>query len=153
VAAIARQAREEARQQLRTIKGKARFLREFSRCGNVLRSAAAAKVGRRTIYDWLKVDEPFKGLYAEAHEDALDALEEEARRRAVDGVLEPVFQGGEQVGRIRKYSDTLLITLLKGKRPETFRERHEHSGPNGTPLPVPATVMIYLPSNGRRRNA
>jgi hypothetical protein len=33
----------------------------------------------------------FKALYDEALEDALDQLEEEARRRAVDGVLKPIY--------------------------------------------------------------
>lgn len=127
-------ARQMELQRLATLKAKARFLREFAECGNVLRSAKAVKVGRRTVYDWLQVDEEFKALYGQAHEDALDELEEEARRRAVDGVLEPVYQGGKKVGSIRKYSDTLLITLLKGKRPETFRERFEHTGKDGGPI-------------------
>jgi hypothetical protein len=33
------------------------------------------------------------------------------------------------VGFIQEYSDTLLIFLLKGLRPEKYRERFEHSGP------------------------
>lgn len=57
---------------------KAKFLREFVACGNVGRSAKAAKVGRAAVYHWLEVDERFKELYAQAYEDALDALEEEA---------------------------------------------------------------------------
>jgi hypothetical protein len=116
------------------VHAKARFLREFAICGNVHRSSQRVKVGRRTVYGWLEVDTAFKLLYDEAHADALDALEEEARRRAVDGVLKPVYQGGIHVGSIREYSDTLLITLLKGKRPETFRERFEQSGKDGGPI-------------------
>lgn len=122
------------RQQARTAKAKLAFIRLFAVTGNVLRSCQAAKIGRRTVYDWLAEDEAFKALYDIAHDEALDALEEEARRRAVDGVLEPVYQGGAKVGSIRKYSDTLLITLLKGKRPETFRERFEHTGKDGAPI-------------------
>jgi hypothetical protein len=33
-----------------------------------------------------------------------------------------VFQGGKQVGTVRKYSDTLLMFLLKGIRPQKWRE-------------------------------
>jgi hypothetical protein len=33
-----------------------------------------------------------------------------------------------------EYSDTLLIFLLKGIRPEKYRERFEHSGPEGGPI-------------------
>lgn len=127
-------ARARELQQLRTLKAKATFLRLFAQCGNVLRSCQAAKIGRRTAYDWLATDEQFKVLYDQAFEDALDALEEEARRRAVDGVLKPVYQGGVKVGSIREYSDTLLITLLKGKRPDTYRERFEHTGKGGEGL-------------------
>ena len=38
-------------------------------------------------------------------------------------VLEPVVSAGKVVTTVRKYSDTLLIVLLKGKRPDTYRER------------------------------
>jgi hypothetical protein len=75
------------------------------------------------------------GLYV------IDQLEEEARRRAVDGVLKPVFQRGRQVGRIREYSDVLLVTLLKGKRPDTYRERFEHTGKGGHALFPPVSSM------------
>ena len=53
-----------------------------------------------------------------------------ARRRAAEGTLKPVYQGGKLVGEIREFSDTLLIFLLKGKRPEVYREnvKVEHSG-------------------------
>ena len=66
-----------------------------------------------------------------AHEDAMDPLEEEARRGGHDGVLEPVYQGGRKVGTIRKYSDHLLMMFLKGKRREPFSERVEQTGANG----------------------
>lgn len=100
----------------------------------MLRSALAAGVGRATVYEWRRDDPKFAALYDEAHEDALDALEEEARRRAYDGVLEPMVSAGSLVCHVRKYSDTLLITLLKGKRPDTYRDRHEVTGKNGAPL-------------------
>ena len=74
----------------------------------------------------------FDAAFEDAMEEAADLLESEARRRAHDGVEEPVFgslggnQGSGEVGRIRKYSDTLLIFLLKGARPDKYRERQEH---------------------------
>lgn len=106
----------------------------------MLRSAAAAGVNRRTIYGWLKTDPKFKDLFEAAHDDALDRLEEEARRRAVEGVLEPVVSAGALICHVRKYSDALLITLLKGKRPDTFRERHEVMGKNGGPITTAAVA-------------
>jgi hypothetical protein len=72
-----------------------------------------------------------------AKEMAADRLEEEAWRRAVDGVDEPVgFYRGKPSAWVKRYSDTLLIFLLKALRPEKYRERYEHSGPEGGAIPV-----------------
>lgn len=113
---------------VRTAVLKARFLAAYAERGNIKAAAAAAAVGRRSHYAWLKADETYAENFADAQAEAVDTLEGEARRRAVDGVLEPVYQVGEKVGSIRKYSDTLLIFLLKGARPEVYRERFDHTG-------------------------
>src|SRR4051794_9333054 len=94
--------RARAKRAAATAEAQTRFLREVRVCGNVIRSASAAEVGRRTVYDWMK-DTKFKSLYDEAHEDALDLLEEEARRRAVDCELVPVVSAGKVVCHIRRY--------------------------------------------------
>jgi hypothetical protein len=44
-------------------------------------------------------------------------------RRARDGITEPVCQGGKLVGHVQKYSDSLLIFLLKGAKPKKYSER------------------------------
>jgi len=46
-----------------------------------------------------------------------------------------VFQGGERVGTIREYSDSLMTWLLRGLRPERYKERVDidqtlHAGPS-----------------------
>lgn len=96
-------------------------------------SAQAARIGRTAVYEHRNQDPAFRAAWDEAVETACDALEAEAWRRAKDGVRKPVYQGGEKVGEVREYSDTLLIFLLKGHRPERFRERvsTEISGPGG----------------------
>lgn len=66
-------------------------------------------------------DEKFARAWDAALEAATDVLEKEAVRRAVQGVDEPVYQGGKQVGSITRYSDTLLIFLLKANR-DKFRQ-------------------------------
>ncbi len=99
------------------------FLPEFAKSGTVTHAAQSVGVGRRTVYDWLAKDAEFREAFAEAEQQAIDSLEREAVRRALDGTDEPVYQGGKQVGSIRKYSDTLLIFLLKGNRPSKYRER------------------------------
>ena len=120
---------------------KGAFLAAYAQTGNIAAASKLAQVGRRDHYRWIKADAEYALAFGEAHEEACDRLEAEARRRAVQGVEEPVYgklpgkdTGTGQVGTIRKYSDTLLIFLLKGARPEKYRERFEHTGANGAPL-------------------
>ena len=75
-----------------------------------------------------------------------DALEDEAVRRAVDGVDEQVFYQGKACGVVRKYSDTLLIFLLKGRRPERYRDRSSHA--TGVPYNGPMTFEVTVPVMG-----
>lgn len=129
---------------------KERFLKELARRANVSAAAKKAKIPRSTVYDWYKADEEFARRWDEAVDVAVDGLEEEAWRRAKDGVLKPVYQKGEKVGQVREYSDQLMVTLLKAHKPEKYRERTstELSGPGGAPL-GPVAINVYLPHNGR----
>jgi len=133
----------------RTAKTKAAFLQHYAENGVVLYACRAAGVGRTTFYDWLKKDARFAALHAQATEDAIDVLEQEAKRRAVDGWDEPVFQKGEAVGTVRKYSDNLLITLLKGKKPDVYRERLDVNAKHGL---APGELSEIL-AEGRKRVA
>lgn len=101
--------------------------------GNIARACRAASVARSTVYDHKKKDEEFSRKWNEAVEQGVDELEQEARRRAFKGTLKPVFYKGAKVGTVREYSDTLMIFLLKGNRPEKYKERHEieHGGEVG----------------------
>jgi hypothetical protein len=109
---------------------KKRFLKHFRQHGNVYRATEDAHVPRSDIYYWREIDAAFAAEFAEAEKEAVEHLEAEAHRRAVEGVEEPVFQGGKEVGRIRKFSDTLLIFILKARDPK-YRDRQEISGPKG----------------------
>lgn len=99
------------------------MLAALSETGNVSKAAQAAKVNRPSHYEWIKSDPAYADAVADAMDAAADKLEEEARRRAHDGFDEPVYYQGEVCGTVRKYSDTLLIFLLKGARPDKYRER------------------------------
>ena len=58
-----------------------------------------------------------------------DILEAEAHRRAVEGVEEPVgWYRGKPGGTVRRYSDNLLMFLLKGVLPERYKDRMEVAG-------------------------
>jgi hypothetical protein len=101
------------------------FLAAFAALGNRSRAARAAGVSASLVYAWLKDDPAFEAAYANAAEVAAGLLEDEAVRRAAEGVMEPVFQAGRLVGSIRRYSDTLLQFLLRGAMPEKYAERHK----------------------------
>jgi hypothetical protein len=66
-------------------------------------------------------------LYREAQElgEAYRQIlrEEEADRRAMEGVEEPVFFQGTPCGTIRKFSDQMLAIQLKAGNPEKYAER------------------------------
>jgi hypothetical protein len=100
---------------IRTPENRADFLLELAESGNVGKAAARAGVGRTTVYEWREADPDFAEQWARAEKIATSLLEDEAFRRAHDGVEKPVYQNGEQVGAIREYSDTLMIFLLKAR--------------------------------------
>ena len=73
----------------------------------------------------------FATAFQEAMDEAADMLEAEAWRRALEGVAEPVVKGGKPVCdpstgetiMVRRYSDALLMLLLRGSRPGKFSAR------------------------------
>jgi hypothetical protein len=109
---------------------RATFLGALEASGNISAAARRAGVGRATAYRHRAGESDFRAAWDEALEVATDALEAEARRRALEGWEEPVFFNGQECGRVRKYDSTLLIFLLKAHRPEKFRDHAavQHSG-------------------------
>jgi hypothetical protein len=101
------------------------FLAAFATNGAVVYAARAAGLSRSVVYHWRRTDEQFERLFQEAQEDAADALEAEARRRGVDGWQEEIYRQGRLVGTVSRYSDSLLVMLLRYRRPEVFGKRIE----------------------------
>lgn len=118
------------------------FLAELRQHATVKRAAKAAKIHHATVYKHLARDETFRKRVDEALEAGAIALEQEAIRRAVEGVKEPVFYKGQKVAAVTRYSDTLLIFLLKGLKPERYKDRHEHTGPGGGPIQVISIEVV-----------
>jgi hypothetical protein len=107
----------------------AAFLGAYRENGNIKLACAAGRVGRSSHYRWLERDADYAKEFEQAKKDAVDVLEAEARRRAVEGWEEPVgWYKGQAGGSVKRYSDTLLIFLLKGAAPQKYRERMEVSG-------------------------
>ena len=106
----------EARRQL--------FLKALSDTGSVSTAVAIAGTSRTRVYELRKADPAFASAWEDAEEIAVDRLEEEARRRAVEGVEEPLVSAGRLVRddsgqpiMVRRYSDNLLLALIKAHRP------------------------------------
>jgi uncharacterized protein YdbL (DUF1318 family) len=121
-----------------------RFLTILRTDPNVSAAARAINISRRHAYTIREQDPAFAQAWDEAVDEAVDTLETEARRRAIEGTTRPVFYKGEEVGGIREYSDTLTIFLLKAHRPEKYRERTstELTGPDGGPVEFRVTRRI-----------
>lgn len=147
-----------------------KFLKAYGECGVIKYACKVAGIHRSTFYDWRDHDEDFKACLPFAGDDADDTLEYAAYAQGVVGTEEPAISMGQLVyeyeemlneegkpifdhkGRpvmkrgkqvmIKKYSPQLLITLLKARMPEKYKDRvsQEHSGPGGGPIQQAFTV-------------
>ncbi len=95
----------------------------FARTGSYTDAARAVGTSRRAISRLAEKDEAFRRALDEALNIYVDHLEEEVDRRAFDGVVRDVFQGGKKVGEVREYSDRLAELRLKALRPEVYSDR------------------------------
>ena len=109
----------------KTQQKKDKFLELYAETGNVSLAAKAAGTSRATVYRWKGEDPDFATAWDSAAEEAADRLEQEAWRRAVQGTDEPVHYQGQRVDIVKRYSDTLLIFLLKGFRPKKYQDRQQ----------------------------
>lgn len=123
----------------------AKFLAAFALGATMTSAAERAGIDRTTVYRLIESNEEFAAKFADAEKQSADLLEQEARRRAIEGVKEPVIYQGKLMGvwlneqgeavaentpgakliplTVNKPSDLLMIFLLKGRRPEVFGER------------------------------
>lgn len=101
------------------------FLRELREHGMETTAANYAGVSLRRVKAVMREDEEFAADVADALEAAADVLEQEARRRAVEGVEKGVYYKGTKVDVEQQYSDTLLAMLLKGRRSALYGDKRE----------------------------
>ena len=94
------------------------------RAGNTISFACDAfNLARRAMYQLREDDEAFRAEWDEAYEEGAEILEQEARRRAVDGIDKPIVYRGVITGKVKEYSDTLLIFLIKGRKPDVYGDK------------------------------
>ncbi len=87
------------------------FLAALENTGSVTAAAEAAGVHRTAAYKQRSGDKAFSQQWDDAIDQAADTLEDEARKRAFGG------------------SDILLMFLLKGIRPQRWRESRASMAP------------------------
>lgn len=86
-------------------------------------AAEYASTTMKAINKRRREDPEFRAAYQAARQTRIEVYRAEAKRRAIDGWLEPVFFRGEQVGVVRKFSDRLLEKLLEAEAPDEFGDR------------------------------
>lgn len=101
-----------------------KFLARLSESGHIGIACRESGVSRLLVLWHRDNDREFRALLEEAQRLGLESLEDEAVRRARDGVDEPVFYRGEQCGSIKRYSDLLLMFLLKAVNPARYRDNY-----------------------------
>lgn len=117
------------------------FLKAIADGSTITEAAEAAGVDRSTAWRTRDRDPEFLQAFEQALESSADILEKTARRRAIEGWEEPVYQGGQLIGSKTVYSDSLLALLLKGRRKSVFSDRTELTGANGGPVKTQQIVI------------
>lgn len=161
------------------LRAQATFLDAYEHTANILRAAEQAEVSRQLVYYWLEHDERFLLAYNLADKAANAHIEAEIRRRAIEGIEEPVISNGmityewepdidEATGEqkrdgkgklmytrgkmvtTRKYSDVLLMFLAKKRMPE-YRDKQPDVTVNNN-LSGVEIYKVRIPDNGRDSN-
>ena len=115
-----------------------KFIDTLRVLGNVWVAAQQASVARTNVYDEYNRDPEFAKKWDAAEQESADRLEAEAWRRAHDGIDKPIYWQGERVDTVKEYSDTLLVLLLRARRPAKFRENYSVAvgNPDGSALVI-----------------
>ena len=99
------------------------FLSSFAQHGNVTVAAKAAGINRSTAYRAQRLDPEFAMAWQEAYEEACDLIEAEALRRATRGTTKGIYYKGERVATEQEFSDTLMLAMLKGHKPDKYGDK------------------------------
>lgn len=105
-----------------------RFLQCYLDSGQVAEAARQAKIHPDTHYCWLKDDPEYAKKFRVDGTRDIQRLEDEAFRRAYEGIRRPVLNNGKQVyydGQplyVHVYSDRLLIRLLRARQPKKYKD-------------------------------
>lgn len=105
-----------------TVRRQQKFLTQLALGNTVMAAARSIGVAPVTVYEHRKTDAAFAAAWEEALELGIQAMEQEAMRRAVHGTKKMVVSAGKILGTDIQHSDGLLMFLLKAKRPAVYRD-------------------------------
>ena len=98
--------------------------------GNITRACELCKVTRPAVYTKRDAEPEFAVRLALAVEEGSNVMMDEARRRAVEGVEEKVYWQGNAIDVKSTYSDALIQFMLRGLKPEIFKDRTSNENIN-----------------------
>jgi hypothetical protein len=108
------------------------FIKAFHARVSIKAAAKAIGIDKSRHYDWLKNDPAYRAAWETVQDQAAQSLEDEAVRRAFEGVKRmrthqgrPVKDGRGKIVYDVEYDSALLLALLKRYRPHLYRERVE----------------------------
>lgn len=115
------------------------FLVAFVETGGIAKAAKLSGVSWSAHYQWKRDDAKYLAQFDLAMDMVADRAEAELHRRAIEGYDKPVTYKGEIRGWYKDFSDTCLIFMLKGMRPEKYRENMVQMTAN-----APTAIQIIL---------
>lgn len=126
------------------------LLEAYADTCNIVKACRKAKVARQNHYRWLRKNPEYAAAFNERKQQAADLLESIAVERAAEGYLEPVLYQGQVAAHVRRFSDGLMMFLLRGMMPEKYGvQRQEISGPQGTPMQAKIEIVVVKPDGTR----
>ncbi len=112
-------------------RAKSAFIETLARTGEPALAAKACGFSLATCQNHARRDEEFAQAGFEALQAYRATIAAEIHRRAIEGVDEPVYQGGQLVGYKRRYSDALLLAHAKRHMPNDYGDKktitHNHN--------------------------
>lgn len=133
------------------------FLRAVAAGSTISEAALAAGISTSTVYHRKRNDADFAEALHAAEEDSADLLEAEARRRAIDGVEEPVvYQGRLTPVWERDEFGEVVMDEREGADGKPVQRPRQARNPDGSlkwlTIRKPSDALLALLLKGRRKS-
>lgn len=99
-----------------------KFLESLAATGQVTAAAKAAGVDSSLPYKWRKQDDAFREAWDALADQVGTVIESALVERVLNGVEKPLTYQGEIFGYTREYPDHVGVALLRGMKPDKYRE-------------------------------